>query len=150
MTVSRDLVAQEDPIEAMVLGAAALRQSAVGFLPVGPEALQAWLQPLEPRDVDIGAGLNEPLGGFACDVEDSCIETLIQPAEFGQAALTCPKEIAGAAELEVPFGEHETIVRGNHCLQTGTAIHGDLIGKEKTVTLACATTDASAELVQLS
>ena len=60
-------------------------------------------------------------------------------------------QVAGSAKLQVGFGDAETVVGSNHDIHPFAGLFAQLeIGEEEAVALVSATSDASAELVELA
>ena len=69
--------------------------------------------------------------------------------EAGEAALAGAEEVAGAAELEVDFGELEAVVVLFDGFEALAGVVGRVFRQQQAVAFVGATSDASAELVKL-
>ena len=97
----------------------------------------------------VGGG-GEAFGFDLGEFEDGAVAEEVGDAELGQAGLAGAEELAGAALLEVEFGEFEAVLRGDHGVEAGFGLLGDAVaGHEDAVALGGAAADASAELVEL-
>jgi hypothetical protein len=71
-------------------------------------------------------------------------------AETWNAGLLRAKEFAGAAQLQIEFGDLETVVRTHHGIEAAFAFFGNLASAHKhAIGLRRTTPDASAQLVEL-
>ena len=84
------------------------------------------------------------------EFEEGAVAEQVGDAEFGQAGLAGAEEFAGAALLEVEFGEFEAVLGGDHGVEAGVGLVGDAVaGHEDAVAFGGAAADAAAELVEL-
>ncbi len=91
----------------------------------------------------------EDAGGFVAGVDEDVFVNEAGHFEVGEAALTGAEEVAGAAELEVDFGEFEAIVMLFDGFEALGGVFGGRFGEEEAEALVGAASDASAELVKL-
>jgi len=97
----------------------------------------------------VGGG-GEALGFEFGEFEDGAVAEEVSDAEFGQAGLAGAEEFTGAALLEVELGEFEAVLSGDHGVEAGFCLLGDLFaGHEDAIAFGGAATDAPAELVKL-
>ena len=97
----------------------------------------------------VGGG-GEALGFELGEFEEGAIAEEIGDAELGQAGLAGAEEFAGAALLEVEFSELEAVLRGDHGVEAGFGLLGDVLAvDEDAVALGGAAADAPAKLVEL-
>src|SRR5699024_2251010 len=127
----------------------ASRQAVARFLAMGPELLETGFETVEAGDVDVRVGGDETFGDIAGAIENAGFEALVEPAELGKTALASADKIAGAAQLEIAFGEDEAVVGGDHRLQAGAAVHRNVVGEKQAVAFTAAPPDATTELVKL-
>ncbi len=100
---------------------------------------------------DGGVGGVDEGGGFAFgELEDVSVAGEVGDAEVGEAGLAGAEELAGAALLEVEFGEEEAVLGLGHGVEAEFGFGGDLgAGEENAEGLGGAATDAAAELMKL-
>ena len=91
----------------------------------------------------------EDAGGFVSGVDEYVAVGEAGHFEAGEAALSGTEEVAGAAELEVYFGELESIVILFDGLEALPSVVGGVFGQEQAEALVGAASDATAELVKL-
>ena len=91
----------------------------------------------------------EDAGGFVSGVDKYVTVGQTGHFEGREAALAGAEEVAGAAELEVDFGELKAVVVLFDGLEALGGVVGGVFGQEKAVALVGAASDASAELVEL-
>ena len=97
----------------------------------------------------VGGG-GEAFGFGFGELEDGAVAEEVGDAELGQAGLAGAEEFAGAALLEVEFGEFEAVLSGDHGVETGLGLFGDAVASHQdAIASGCATADAAAKLVEL-
>jgi hypothetical protein len=98
---------------------------------------------------ELRVGLEELEGVVSGCLEEGGVADDVGDAQLEDAALFGAVELAGAAELEVFFGDLEAIGGAGEDFEALAALVGFGIGEEDAVGLVLAATDASAELVEL-
>src|SRR5581483_3374067 len=85
-----------------------------------------------------------------CGLEQLAVANDVGYPKIGHAGLTRSKKFAGAAQFQVEFGDFETIIGADHCVQAALAIFGNFSsGHENAIGLCGSTADPAAKLVQL-
>src|SRR6185436_10075605 len=90
--------------------------------------------------------LDRVLAGF---FDDGGVAEHVGDAEGGEAVLAGAKQVAGAAELEVDFGEAEAVGGFGEGVQSLCSIVGLRDGEDAGEAGVAAAADAAAELVEL-
>ena len=84
-------------------------------------------------------------GEFACGREHDLIFGQVGNFQIEYAALLCAGEVAGAAQVEIDFGDFKTIVGAHHRFQTCATVFADFdTGHENAIALFGAASDTTA------
>ncbi len=100
---------------------------------------------------DCGIGRGGEAYGFAFgEFEEGAVAQEVGDAELREAGLASAEEFAGAALLEVEFGEFEAVLGCDQRVETCFGLFGDAIaGHQYAEAFGCSASDAAAELVHL-